>query len=110
MNGSDKLYSDEEFPIQNVNLKNIEKVFKLMEIEVSEIENLATTARYLNLKKDKSYYSKPRNCYFQKKNQSNERAVLGYCKKNQKTKFQKSNFVKKMNFVHGTSSESDKES
>ncbi|MFS8001922.1 hypothetical protein Hanom_Chr13g01195981 [Helianthus anomalus] len=67
MFGSDKLYSDDEFPIQNVNLKKLEKVFKLVEIEVSEIENLASTGRYLNFKKDLSYYSKPRNSYFQKK-------------------------------------------
>ncbi|MFS7945049.1 hypothetical protein Hanom_Chr06g00519411 [Helianthus anomalus] len=105
MFGSEKLYSDDEFLIQNVNMKKLKKVCKLV-----EIENLANTARYLNFKKDKSYYSKPRNSYFQKKNYSNERDGLGYSKKKHKKKFQKLNFVKKMNFVHGTSSESDKES
>ncbi|MFS7938343.1 hypothetical protein Hanom_Chr05g00438551 [Helianthus anomalus] len=82
--GSEKLFSDDEFPIQNVNLKRLEKVFKLVEIEVSEIENLANIARYLNFKKDKSYYTKPRNSYFQKKIFKNERAGLGYNKKKSK--------------------------
>ncbi|MFS8025800.1 hypothetical protein Hanom_Chr16g01479401 [Helianthus anomalus] len=68
MFGSDKLFLNDEFLIQNVNLKKLVKVFKLVEIQVYEIENLASTARYLNLKKDKSYYTKPRNSNFQKRN------------------------------------------
>ncbi|XP_035830911.1 uncharacterized protein LOC118480265 [Helianthus annuus] len=38
MCGSDKLYSDNEFPIENVNVNKLKQVFKLVEIEVSEIE------------------------------------------------------------------------
>ncbi|MFS7978493.1 hypothetical protein Hanom_Chr10g00916151 [Helianthus anomalus] len=38
MNGSDKLCSAKEFPTQNVNLNRVEKVFKLVEVEISEIE------------------------------------------------------------------------
>ncbi|MFS7919402.1 putative transcription factor interactor and regulator CCHC(Zn) family [Helianthus anomalus] len=108
MIGSDKLFSDDEFPIQNVNLKRLEKVFKLVEIEVLKVENLARTASYFNYKKDKSYYTKPRNSFYQKKIFRNERAGLGYNKKNHKKKFQKSNFGKKMKFVRGISSERDK--
>ncbi|MFS7967581.1 hypothetical protein Hanom_Chr09g00787401 [Helianthus anomalus] len=42
MCGSDKLYSDKKFPIQNVNMDKIEKVFKLVEVDVSEVENLSS--------------------------------------------------------------------
>ncbi|MFS7946881.1 hypothetical protein Hanom_Chr06g00541561 [Helianthus anomalus] len=52
MVGSNKLFSDIEFPIQNVTVEKIEKVFKLVEIEMSEVENLAGKAR--NLKDEKS--------------------------------------------------------
>ncbi|MFS7969587.1 hypothetical protein Hanom_Chr09g00810971 [Helianthus anomalus] len=61
MKGSDKLYSDEEFLIQNMNLNKIEKVFKLVEVKLSEIDNLSTTQRFFNFKKDKSYSSKLKN-------------------------------------------------
>ena len=36
MSGSDKLYSDFDFPIENVNVDKIKNVFKLIEINVSE--------------------------------------------------------------------------
>ncbi|XP_035843408.1 PH domain-containing protein DDB_G0287875-like [Helianthus annuus] len=38
MSGSDKLYSDIEFPLKNVNVDKLKNVFKLVEIDVSEIE------------------------------------------------------------------------
>ncbi|MFS8002055.1 hypothetical protein Hanom_Chr13g01197631 [Helianthus anomalus] len=61
MVGFDKLFSDDEFSIQNGNLEKLEKIFKLVETEVSEVENLVNKARNLNFKKDKSFYTKPRN-------------------------------------------------
>ncbi|MCG5051306.1 hypothetical protein L2164_21825, partial [Pectobacterium brasiliense] len=37
---SDKLYSDEEFPIRSVRFEMIKKVFKITEINISEIKDL----------------------------------------------------------------------
>ncbi|MFS7985591.1 hypothetical protein Hanom_Chr11g01000241 [Helianthus anomalus] len=39
MTGIDKLYSDFEYPIQNARLENVEKVFKLVEIDISDVNN-----------------------------------------------------------------------
>ncbi|MFS8002647.1 hypothetical protein Hanom_Chr13g01204561 [Helianthus anomalus] len=44
MIGPDKLFSDVEFPIQNVIADKIEKVFKPVEIEMSEIVKSAGKA------------------------------------------------------------------
>ncbi|MFS7888859.1 hypothetical protein Hanom_Chr00s000002g01600011 [Helianthus anomalus] len=52
---SDKLYSDDEFPIENVNVDKLKQVFKLVEIDVSEIEGLKRSKRMLNFERDKSY-------------------------------------------------------
>ncbi|MFS7968264.1 hypothetical protein Hanom_Chr09g00795411 [Helianthus anomalus] len=73
--GSHKLFSDIEFSIQNVIVEKIEKVFKLVEIKMPEVENLKGKAR--NLKGKKSFYNKPRTSQYQKKN---KRAGLGYKK------------------------------
>ncbi|MFS7905570.1 hypothetical protein Hanom_Chr01g00049221 [Helianthus anomalus] len=59
MNGPDKLYSDTEFPIENVNADKLKKVFKLVEIDVSEVMGLTSSKRLLNFEHDKSYYKKP---------------------------------------------------
>ncbi|KAJ0903858.1 hypothetical protein HanPSC8_Chr07g0274911 [Helianthus annuus] len=40
LNDSDKLYSDEEFPIRGVKTEMIKKVFKLAKIDISEIKDL----------------------------------------------------------------------
>ncbi|KAJ0879945.1 hypothetical protein HanRHA438_Chr10g0457341 [Helianthus annuus] len=40
LNDSDKLYSDEEFPIRSVQIEKIKKVFKLTEINISEIKDV----------------------------------------------------------------------
>ncbi|KAJ0457466.1 hypothetical protein HanIR_Chr15g0774041 [Helianthus annuus] len=45
LNGSDKLYFDEEFPIIGVKTKLIKKVFKLTEINISEIKDLCLNAK-----------------------------------------------------------------
>ena len=40
LNDSDKLYSDKEFPIRSVRIEMIKKVFKMTEINISEIKDL----------------------------------------------------------------------
>ncbi|MFS7914835.1 hypothetical protein Hanom_Chr02g00158211 [Helianthus anomalus] len=101
MIGSDKLFSDIEFLIQNVIVKKIEKVFKLVDIEKSEIVKLVGKAG--NLKGKKSFYNNPGNSCYKKKI---IKAGLGYKKKSdQKKSFEKLHFQKKINFVHGISSE-----
>ncbi|MCQ7285353.1 hypothetical protein NP026_23640, partial [Salmonella enterica] len=39
MIGTDKLYSDFEYPLQNVKIENVEKVFKLIEMNINEVNN-----------------------------------------------------------------------
>ncbi|MFS7913738.1 hypothetical protein Hanom_Chr02g00145211 [Helianthus anomalus] len=90
MVGSDKLFSDIDFPIQYVIVEKIEKVFKLVKIEISEFENLVGKAR--NLKGKKSFYNKPRNSNYHKKN---IRAGLGYKKKKYQNKKFKSQIFRK---------------
>ncbi|KAJ0450732.1 hypothetical protein HanHA300_Chr15g0559561 [Helianthus annuus] len=102
MVGSDKLFSDDEFPIHNVIVEKVERVFKLVEIEKSKIEKLGGKTGKLRGKK--TFYNKPS---YKKKNTN---AVLGYKKKqNQKKRAEKINFQKMTNFVHETSSEEEKE-
>ncbi|KAJ0742882.1 hypothetical protein HanPI659440_Chr10g0369221 [Helianthus annuus] len=48
LNDSDKLYSDEEFPIRGVKTELINKVFKLTEINISEIKDLNLTDKPKN--------------------------------------------------------------
>ncbi|MFS7988093.1 hypothetical protein Hanom_Chr11g01030521 [Helianthus anomalus] len=45
LNDSDKLYSDEEFPIRGVKPEMITKVFKLREINISEIKDVNLTEK-----------------------------------------------------------------
>ncbi|XP_035843327.1 uncharacterized protein LOC118490144 [Helianthus annuus] len=59
MSGSDKLYSDFEFPLENVNVNKLKNVFKLVEIDLSEVDGLKQTKRQTNFEKDKAYYKKP---------------------------------------------------
>ncbi|KAJ0533739.1 hypothetical protein HanIR_Chr09g0411861 [Helianthus annuus] len=96
MIGSDKLFSDIEFPIQNVFSDKINKVFKLVEIEKSEIAKFAG-------KSNKTFYNKPS---YKKKNM---KVGLDYKKKQNQKRFEKPNYQKKMNFVHGTSFAEEKE-
>ncbi|MFS7954288.1 hypothetical protein Hanom_Chr07g00628531 [Helianthus anomalus] len=89
MVGSDKLFSDIEFLIQNVIMEKIEKVVKLVEIEKSEID------KFFGKASKKGFYNKPS---YKKKN---TKLGLGYKKKqNQKKRSEKSKFQKNMNFVH----------
>ncbi|XP_022019682.1 uncharacterized protein LOC110919731 [Helianthus annuus] len=39
MIGTDKLYSDYEYPLQNVKIENVEKVLKLVEMNINEVNN-----------------------------------------------------------------------
>ncbi|MFS7988122.1 putative transcription factor interactor and regulator CCHC(Zn) family [Helianthus anomalus] len=52
LNDSDKLYYDKEFPIRSVRFNMIKKVFKMTEINISEIKDLNLT------KKPKKYTSR----------------------------------------------------
>ncbi|KAJ0462738.1 hypothetical protein HanRHA438_Chr14g0630361 [Helianthus annuus] len=65
MIGSDKLFLDVVFPIQNVISEKVDKVFKMVEIEKSEISKFAGKCQ-------KTFYNKPG---FKKKNM---KAGLGY--------------------------------
>ncbi|KAJ0430420.1 putative transcription factor interactor and regulator CCHC(Zn) family [Helianthus annuus] len=96
MIGSDKLFLDIVFPIQNVISEKIDKVFKVVEIEKSEIPKFAGKCQ-------KTFYNKPG---YKKKNM---KAGLGYKKKQSWNKNKTPNYQAKMNFVHGTSSEEEKE-
>ncbi|XP_022040293.1 uncharacterized protein LOC110942838 [Helianthus annuus] len=60
MTGTDKLYTDFEYPIQNANLENVEKVFKLVEIDISEVNN-------------NSFLSKPKKSFVNNPGKKNER-------------------------------------
>ncbi|MFS7945471.1 hypothetical protein Hanom_Chr06g00524671 [Helianthus anomalus] len=77
---SNKLFLDIEFSIQNVILETIKKVFKLVEIEMYEVENLAGKERNL---KDKKLFITNHEIYIIKKN---ERVGLGYKKKKNQNK------------------------
>ncbi|KAJ0866669.1 hypothetical protein HanRHA438_Chr12g0554411 [Helianthus annuus] len=59
MLGSDKLYSDTDFPQENVNVAKLTNAFKLIEIDLSEVKSLNQTKRQMNFEKDKAYYKKP---------------------------------------------------
>ncbi|MFS7929716.1 hypothetical protein Hanom_Chr04g00335801 [Helianthus anomalus] len=111
MNMSDKLYSDTEFPIENVNGDKLKKVFKLVEIDVSEVKGLTSSKRLLNFKRDKSYYKKP--IVPQRFNNNNQNKWSGgyqgsnnYLRRN----FKKQKFVEKKVFVKSSSSISEQES
>ncbi|KAM0057614.1 putative transcription factor interactor and regulator CCHC(Zn) family [Helianthus debilis subsp. tardiflorus] len=96
MIGSDKLFLDVVFPIQNVIAEKIDKVFKMVEIEKSEISKFAG-------KSHKTFYNKPG---YKKKNM---KVGLGYKKKQNWNKNEMSNFQAKMIFVQGNSLDEEKE-
>ncbi|KAJ0927700.1 putative transcription factor interactor and regulator CCHC(Zn) family [Helianthus annuus] len=105
LNDSDKLYSDEEFPIRGVKTEMINKVFKLTEINISEIkdENLSKkpkkyTSRVLQRENKKKGYSSGSG-YRKKPNHNGnfEKKGLGFIPpenyKNEKTYKPKTVFV-----------------
>ncbi|KAF5809845.1 putative transcription factor interactor and regulator CCHC(Zn) family [Helianthus annuus] len=96
MIGSDKLFLDVVFPIQNVISEKVDKVFKMVEIEKSEISKFVG-------KIHKGLYNKPG---FKKKNM---KAGLGYKKKQNRSKNETPNYQAKMSFVQGNSLAEEKE-
>ncbi|KAJ0800365.1 hypothetical protein HanPI659440_Chr03g0102121 [Helianthus annuus] len=97
LNDSDKLYSDKEFPIRCVKTELIKKVFKLTEINISEIknENLIvkpkpyTSRVQQRLNKKKGYNS---GSGFQKKsnqNRSYKKKGLGFIPPENQKKYKK---------------------
>ncbi|KAJ0851127.1 putative transcription factor interactor and regulator CCHC(Zn) family [Helianthus annuus] len=86
LSDSDKLYSDKEFPIRSVRFDMIKKVFKMTEINISEIKDLNLTGKpkkytsrvQQRLNKKKGYNS---GSSFQKKsnqNRSYKKKGLGF--------------------------------
>ncbi|KAJ0869507.1 hypothetical protein HanRHA438_Chr11g0489901 [Helianthus annuus] len=115
LNDSDKLYSDEEFPIRGVKTEMIRKVFKLTEINISEIKDINLTD------KPKKYTSRCQQRLNKKRvtvlvlvfkrNQtimviSKRKVLVLLQQKNQKYV---RDFKSKMTFVSGTSSKEEKE-
>ncbi|KAJ0838621.1 putative transcription factor interactor and regulator CCHC(Zn) family [Helianthus annuus] len=96
MIGSDKLFLDVVFPIKNVISEKVDKVFKMVEIEKSEISKFVG-------KSHKGSYNKPG---FKKKNM---KAGLGYKKKQNRKKNEVPNYQAKMSFVQGNSLAEEKE-
>ncbi|MFS7997572.1 hypothetical protein Hanom_Chr12g01143321 [Helianthus anomalus] len=111
MNGSDKLYSDEEFLIENVNVDKLEKVFKLVEIDVSKVNGFSSSKIFLNFQNDKSYYNKPNvPPRFQNNNQNRGFTGQRDGKNYQRRNFQRSKFVKKTTFVKSSRTMNEQES
>ena len=105
LNDSDKLYFDKEFPIRSVRFDMIKKVFKMTEINISEIKDLNLTEKpkkytsrvQQRLNKKKGYNS---GSGFQKKpnqNRSYKKKGLGFIPpendKNEKNSKIKTEFV-----------------
>ncbi|KAJ0927084.1 putative transcription factor interactor and regulator CCHC(Zn) family [Helianthus annuus] len=115
LKGSDKLYSDESFPIRSVKLEMINKVFKITEINISEIKDLNfsgkpkqyTSRDQQRLNKKMSY-----NCgyNFQKKSTHNrnfKKKGLGF---NQPKNYKNEKVYKpKTVFVSGKTTEDEKD-
>ncbi|KAJ0886568.1 putative transcription factor interactor and regulator CCHC(Zn) family [Helianthus annuus] len=96
MIGSEKLFLDVVFPIQNVISEKVDKVFKMVEIEKSEISKFVG-------KSHKGLYNKPG---LKKKNMKDG---LGYKKKQNRNKNETPNYQAKMSFVQGNSLAEEKE-
>ncbi|MFS7930068.1 hypothetical protein Hanom_Chr04g00339791 [Helianthus anomalus] len=100
MFGSDKLYSDLELPLENVNVDKLNKVFKLIEVDMSEVECLKNSKRMMNFEKDKAYYKKlVVSPHFNNGNQNRWSGGNQGGKYNQKRNLQNKKFVEKKVFV-----------
>ncbi|KAJ0514708.1 putative transcription factor interactor and regulator CCHC(Zn) family [Helianthus annuus] len=118
LNDSDKLYSDEEFPIRGVKTEMIKKVFKLTEINISEIKDVNLTdkpkkytSRVQQRENKKKVYSSGFG-YRKKPNHNNnfKKKGLGFIPpENHKNEKYVRDFKSKMFFVSGTFSEEEKE-
>ncbi|MFS7904751.1 hypothetical protein Hanom_Chr01g00039701 [Helianthus anomalus] len=108
MSVSNKLYSDIEFPIENVNVDKLKKVFKLVEINVSKVKGFTSSKRFLNFECYKSYYKKPVvPPRFNKNNQNRWSGGYQGDKNYPKRNFWKQKFVEKKTFVKSSSSISE---
>ncbi|KAJ0624743.1 putative transcription factor interactor and regulator CCHC(Zn) family [Helianthus annuus] len=116
LNDSNKLYSDEEFPIRGVKTELIKKVFKLTEIKISKIKDLnlsekpkKCTSRVQQRENKKKGYSSGSG-YRKKPNHNGnfKKKGLGFIPsenhKNEKT------YKPKTVFISGTSSEEEMKS
>ena len=101
MSGSDKLFSDSEFPLENVNLNKLAKVFKLIEVELSTVN----TQKVEKVHNRKTAY--PSRGY----NNNNRNWSGGYQggKSYQKRNVSNKRFVEKKKFVNSSSSLADEE-
>ncbi|MFS7976765.1 putative GAG-pre-integrase domain-containing protein [Helianthus anomalus] len=107
---SDKLLSDSEFLIENVNMNKLTNVFKLVEVELSEVNELSQTKRKMSFVKDKSYYKKPVNPpRFYNNNRNNWSGGYQGAKSYQKRNVPNKRFVEKKKFVNSSSSLADEE-
>ncbi|KAJ0501792.1 putative transcription factor interactor and regulator CCHC(Zn) family [Helianthus annuus] len=116
LNDSHKLYFDEEFPITGVKTELIKKVFKMTEINISEIKDLNLTdkpKKYTSrvqqrLNKKKGYSS---GSGFQNKPNHNgnfKKKGLGFTPtEKQKNEKYVRDFKSKMTFVSGTSADEE---
>ncbi|KAJ0556425.1 putative transcription factor interactor and regulator CCHC(Zn) family [Helianthus annuus] len=113
LNDSDKLYNDKEFPIRSVRFDMIKKVFKMTEINISEIKDLSlngkskkyTSRVQQRLNKKKGYNS---GTGFQKKpnqNRSYKKKGLGFIPPENHKNVKKSKT--KTEFVSGGSAEEE---
>ncbi|KAJ0940813.1 putative transcription factor interactor and regulator CCHC(Zn) family [Helianthus annuus] len=110
--GSDKLFSDSEFPIENVNMNKLTNVFKLVKVELSEVNNLSQTKRKMSFEKEKVYNRKsvnPPRFYNNNKNRNNWLGGYQGGKPYQKRNVPNKRFVEKKKFVNSSSSLADEE-
>ncbi|KAJ0498220.1 putative transcription factor interactor and regulator CCHC(Zn) family [Helianthus annuus] len=105
LNNSDKLYSDEEFPLRGVKTELINKVFKLTEINISEIKGLCfndkskkyTSRVQQRLNKKKNYSSgtstdeEEKNSFWREKNSEFWKKKQAALKKDSRTCFKCNN-------------------
>ncbi|KAM0066766.1 putative transcription factor interactor and regulator CCHC(Zn) family [Helianthus debilis subsp. tardiflorus] len=112
---SDKLYSDETFPIKSVRIEMINKVFKITEINISEIKDLNLSRnhkQYTSREQQKINKKMGYNCgyNFQKKSNHNrnfKKKGLGF---NQPKNYKNEKVYKpKTVFVSGKTLEAEKE-
>ncbi|KAJ0441294.1 putative transcription factor interactor and regulator CCHC(Zn) family [Helianthus annuus] len=110
MLGSDKLFSDSEFPIENVNMNKLTNVFKLVEVELSAVNNLSQKKSKMRFEKEKVYNKKSVNPpRFYNNNRNNQSGGYQGGKSYQKRNVPNKRFVEKKKFVNSSSSLADEE-
>ncbi|MFS7962404.1 hypothetical protein Hanom_Chr08g00726251 [Helianthus anomalus] len=110
MMGSDKLFSDSEFPIENVNMNKLTNVFKLVEVELSAVNNLCQKKGKIKFEKEKVYNKKSANPpRFYNNNRNNWSGGYQGGKPYQKRNVPNKRFVEKKKFVNSSSSLADEE-